>query len=263
MNELLKDWLIEHNYYPEVVVGGGLINVDIRNKIPNLNEYDGVFAAYDDPSPIYGYRGTQFRTAFFVNAPYYANVFFDRDYSGLSVYEPADYTDVPTSNFVGTVFYREPGVVYQQYEDRLARVVELAMMGGIVKINKAVLHDRESYSRRCCSQEEYDSIVKSTQYTLCPRGCANYSFRFYETLALGRIPIYPDCGGPLIEGVDWRNEIVWVERDADIKTALNEFHSQFTDDKSFRSHQRRMREIYDANCSFEAQAKKIISGTFF
>ena len=42
----------------------------------------------------------------------------------------------------------------------------------------------------------------------------NFSVRFYETLAMGRIPIFIDTDSPLpdIGNKDWRDFIVWVEQ---------------------------------------------------
>ena len=47
--------------------------------------------------------------------------------------------------------------------------------------------------------EEYDSELSHTDYILCPRGAANTSIRFYESLSAGRTPILVDSGGSLPE----------------------------------------------------------------
>ena len=46
---------------------------------------------------------------------------------------------------------------------------------------------------------EYWNNMLSAPFTLCVRGNGNFSVRFYETLALGRIPVFynSDCVLPL------------------------------------------------------------------
>lgn len=60
--------------------------------------------------------------------------------------------------------------------------------------------------------EFYDNIV-SSDYIVCVRGAGNFSTRFYETLAMGRIPVFvnTDCLLPLSQIVDWKQHVVWVE----------------------------------------------------
>ena len=63
------------------------------------------------------------------------------------------------------------------------------------------------------SRSFYENIY-GTDYTLCVRGFGNWSYRFYETLACGRIPIFvdSDCVIPLESTIDWRRYCVWVDR---------------------------------------------------
>ena len=61
------------------------------------------------------------------------------------------------------------------------------------------------------TKEFYDTIHQ-TDYTLCVRGAGNFSVRFYETLAMGRIPILVDTDSPLPfqEILPWKKHVVWV-----------------------------------------------------
>jgi hypothetical protein len=60
-------------------------------------------------------------------------------------------------------------------------------------------------------KEYVDSIVGS-DFVLCPKGDANYSSRFYETLSLGRIPVLIDTDMvlPLAGSLDYDSFIVRV-----------------------------------------------------
>lgn len=60
--------------------------------------------------------------------------------------------------------------------------------------------------------EFYNNILES-QYVLCVRGAGNFSVRFYETLMMGRIPLYVHTDGylPLSDIIDWKDHVVWVD----------------------------------------------------
>ena len=70
-----------------------------------------------------------------------------------------------------------------------------------------------SENRRNTTLEYYNNQVQSNLVT-CVRGVGNFSLRFYETLAMGRIPIFVDTDSPLPElgGKDWNDYIIWVEQ---------------------------------------------------
>ena len=63
------------------------------------------------------------------------------------------------------------------------------------------------------SRMEFIQNILDSDYTLCVRGGGNFSVRFYETLALGRIPIFvnTDCILPFDNRIDYRQYCVWVE----------------------------------------------------
>jgi len=68
-----------------------------------------------------------------------------------------------------------------------------------------------------------------TDYTLCMRGYGNWSYRFYQTLACGRIPVFVDteCVLPDIGSADWKEYCVWINS-TDIRNAgdiIARFHS--------------------------------------
>jgi hypothetical protein len=106
-------------------------------------------------------------------------------------------------------------------------------------------------SRRRVRLEYLDNIL-SSDYTLCLRGGGNFSYRFYETLSLGRVPLFvnTDCALPFAaphEGdVDWRKHVLWVEqRDLPrIGDIVREFHDSLTPD-SFEALQRSNRRLWE------------------
>ncbi len=54
--------------------------------------------------------------------------------------------------------------------------------------------------------QEFVNNIVDTDYTLCIRGYVNWSYRFYETLACGRIPVFvnTECKLPFDDSIDWK-----------------------------------------------------------
>jgi len=64
------------------------------------------------------------------------------------------------------------------------------------------------------SRLEFIRNILETEYTVCIRGTGNYSARFYESLSLGRIPVFvnTDCLLPFADQVTFIDHFVWVEQ---------------------------------------------------
>ena len=71
---------------------------------------------------------------------------------------------------------------------------------------------KSALEKKTTTMEFYDNIYKNP-YTFCMRGAGNFSVRFYETLAVGRIPILikTDCRLPLSSQINWKNRCLIVE----------------------------------------------------
>ena len=79
--------------------------------------------------------------------------------------------------------------------------------------------------------EFWQNMLESL-YILCVRGAGNYSARFYEVLAMGRIPILvnTDCILPLDDEIDWKQHCIWVE-DYELDNIINKidiFHRKMS-----------------------------------
>ena len=75
---------------------------------------------------------------------------------------------------------------------------------------------------------EFYENIKDSDYIVCVRGAGNFSVRFYEALAMGRIPIFinTDCSLPFDDSISWKKHVVWVEykeRDQ-VAVKVKEFH---------------------------------------
>ncbi len=82
-------------------------------------------------------------------------------------------------------------------------------------------------------REEYIGNIVGSLYTLCMRGAGNFSYRLYEVLCLGRIPLFlnTDCALPFPDAIDWKVHCVWVEQNelAHLGDRLLEFHESRSD----------------------------------
>lgn len=97
-------------------------------------------------------------------------------------------------------------------------------------------------------QRDFVRNVISSDYVLCARGYSNYSIRMYETLCLGRIPVFinSDCVLPFEKEIDWRRYCVWVdERDLPrIGEKIAAFHEGLNPEE-FCDLQRQCRKLYE------------------
>ena len=84
-------------------------------------------------------------------------------------------------------------------------------------------------------RREYVENLIHSDYVLCVRGSGNYSYRLYETLSLGRIPVLidTDCALPFADEIDWRRHCVWVDADGidQVAARVSEFHRRISPDE--------------------------------
>lgn len=79
---------------------------------------------------------------------------------------------------------------------------------------------------------EYFKNIKNSQYVFCLRGSGNFSVRFYETLAMGRIPVLIDTDVrlPLSQSIDWKSHCVIIHEKevSQIESVLLGWHNSLT-----------------------------------
>lgn len=90
--------------------------------------------------------------------------------------------------------------------------------------------------------------LQRNAYALCARGADNYSWRFYEALSLGKIPILidTDCMLPLEDEISWEQFIVRVPstRLPELPDRLWEWHFQLSPSE-FCELQRQLRSRFE------------------
>ncbi len=87
--------------------------------------------------------------------------------------------------------------------------------------------------------------LSGSPYTFCLRGAGNFSVRFYEALACGRIPVLidTDCHLPLEDVINWGEHICKLTIEDNLEQALLAFHKKY-DQVSFTSLQKSNRKLY-------------------
>ena len=78
---------------------------------------------------------------------------------------------------------------------------------------------------------EFFENIYNNPYTFCLRGAGNFSVRFYETLAMGRIPVIidTDIRLPLNEIINWESHCL-ITKGHDFVDQLIDFHSTISED---------------------------------
>ena len=118
------------------------------------------------------------------------------------------------------------------------------------------------------ARTEYINNIIHSDYTFCYRGAANYSLRFYETLCLGRIPLFidTDCKLPFEDQINWQDVCIWVDSNnlSRIGDIVMDFHHSMNDNQ-FIERQVYCRELwikYLSKEGFYNQFQKYIKHNF-
>ena len=97
-------------------------------------------------------------------------------------------------------------------------------------------------------RRDYVRSIVESDYVLCARGANNTSWRFYETLSLGRIPVFvdTDCVLPYDFLLPWRDYCVWIDRSdlENIGERVATFHEGLSEDE-FVELQRECRRLWE------------------
>jgi hypothetical protein len=97
------------------------------------------------------------------------------------------------------------------------------------------------------TNRDYYENIRESDYVLCIRGAGNFSVRLYETLMMGRIPIFidTDCLLPFSEVIDWEKRMVWVpwEKRNDLEKLVVDFHNSLSPEE-FKQLQDSIRQLW-------------------
>lgn len=112
---------------------------------------------------------------------------------------------------------------------------------------------------------EFYNNLRDSDYIVCVRGAGNFSIRFYEAMAMGRIPVFinTDCSLPFDDFIDWKKHMVWVEfKDrSQVAKKVVDFH-QALSEKDFIDLQYANRRLWEEYFTLSGFFKKIINDFF-
>lgn len=97
-------------------------------------------------------------------------------------------------------------------------------------------------------RREFIANILDSDYALCVKGDGNFSYRFYEALSLGRIPLFvnTDCVLPLESLINYKEFCVFVDVCdlQKIDKIIRKFHDSI-DDRQFKMMQKKAREVFE------------------
>lgn len=109
-------------------------------------------------------------------------------------------------------------------------------------------------AKRKKEKEEFIANIINSDYILCARGGGNFSYRFYETLSCGRIPLFinTDCVLPYDFEINYKNYCVWIEHRelSQADEILHSFHENISEE-NFISLQHNCRRLWQDYLSTE------------
>lgn len=115
---------------------------------------------------------------------------------------------------------------------------------------------------RDASQDDYLKSFRDSDYIICAAGYGNYSYRFYETLREGRIPVYLDTDEllPCADVIKWKELMVWVPAAEVDRTAeyILDFHSSIHPDE-FVQRQHKLRELYEKYLTTQGFSRYLVN----
>lgn len=100
---------------------------------------------------------------------------------------------------------------------------------------------------------EFFKNIQDNPFTFCMRGAGNFSVRFYETLALGRIPVIVDTNFvlPFQNEINWEKHCIVVSEDfSNFEEKVTAFYNNISED-SFVNLQIENRKIWENNFTKE------------
>lgn len=223
-----------------------------------LKQYSGVngkpfvYFLHDDPDGDMGdcvEGGVIFRTSYNrskgrVNE-YCMPSFFPEDLN-MGMMGVVDDVVVPSVGFCGNISHQVRLDAY-----------DVLMRSGGIKLNvvfRDYFHDVYSYSEIKSHRKEFLNMMGGSIYQLCCRGAGNFSHRFYETLASGRIPVLIDTDIPLPDiGEDWNSYIVMVADVNKLADKLIKWHNKH----DVVEMQVRCRRLWEDRLSFKGFSKTV------
>ena len=178
----------------------------------------------------------------------YAMPAWSQDFADIIPFEPRAKKEKPTVSFCG--FLSSP---------IRSKSVEILSKNNNIETNFII---REAFwggnPHNSFIRSEYVNNIVNSDLVLCTRGAGNFSYRLYETLSCGRIPIFvdTDCALPCEDKINWRDLCIFIEDVNNLNTHINNFWQNITPSE-YIDRQIHARHIYEAFLSPDGFAKYV------
>ncbi len=176
-------------------------------------------------------------------------------------FNPKDKGDVPVIGYIGYIDYRNPREYFkfitryvrhpgmQQLGPRLrGACVRKLSASALVKTNFNIRNGCQTGTSTLKDRREFVQNILDSDYSLVCRGGGNFSYRLYEVLSLGRIPLFidTDCVLPYDHIIDWKRFCLWVDcKDVTkLDRIVADFHDRLSNDE-FKAMQKEARNAYE------------------
>lgn len=137
------------------------------------------------------------------------------------------------------IFFRRKAIGVVQNSSKLKSniITRKSFSGNLKTVSKSVEEVRNEYVK---------NIIES-DFILTPKGDGNFSLRFFETLAMGRIPIFidTDCVLPLEKHIDYEGVLVRVsyQKIDQLDFIVSEKYNSWSEEE-FISRQKKARQLF-------------------
>jgi hypothetical protein len=206
-------------------------NAKYKNYLSHLSKTTPLLIANtDDTSPKCDLSNTlQFRTFLHPRESAYRKIIVPYP-AKTKQFKLRPWKPIPTISFIGYVpklsfgsltsksmrFLHSPikSSVYLNRKIAIKKLESLADEFKTICIERQIFTLIETNKNLSAHMIEYEKNLLGSDYILCPRGFANTSIRFYETLSSGATPILINSGTDLPEVADstfWENNIITID----------------------------------------------------
>jgi hypothetical protein len=101
--------------------------------------------------------------------------------------------------------------------------------------------------------------MKNNIFAIAPRGGGNWSLRFYEAMAYGRIPVLinTDVILPFCEIIDWKNVVVFADTNEELEQIVRDWYDR--GEEFIKEKQKTCRQIWEKHLSMEGFVETALS----
>lgn len=216
---------------------------------------------------------TVFRTSFYKSSqrdsefalPGWSQDYIESHYDGkLQIREKSD---KPVVGYCGYIDYSRPEFTYRGIKSYLKRkvfrrssadaLIARKLRGSVVRAlqkvdgifsNFIIRTEFMGGKANSISRKAFIDNLISSDYCIVTRGEGNFSYRLYEVMSCGRIPLFinTDSVLPYDHIVNWKDYFVWVEESElpYIGEKLLDFHASISNE-DFIARQKKIRELYE------------------